>query len=233
MADGGAGTSRGGFPALAAATFLGVLASLYLALVYAPEEATMGPIQRIFYWHVGAAWVGLILAFTVVFVASVAYLKTRSRRWDTLAYCSGEVGVLFTTIVLLTGPIWGKGAWNTYWTWDPRLTTTLVLWFIYVAYLVVRGSAEGNERKARLAAVFGIVGWVDVPLVFLSIRWWRTIHPVLVDVQGFHMTPEMLAAMLGGLGAFTLLYFWFMRQRLGLEELRREVTDLKDRLRQD
>lgn len=212
-------------------TFAGVLASLYLALLYAPEEATMGPIQRIFYWHVGAAWVGLLLAFTVVFVASVAYLKTRKRRWDILAHCSAEIGVLFTTIVLLTGPVWGKAAWNTYWTWDPRLTTTLVLWFIYVAYLVVRGSAEGGERKARLAAVFGIIGWVDVPLVFLSIRWWRTIHPILVDRQGFHMTPEMLTAMFGGIGAFTLLYFWYLQQRLGLEALRREVSDLKEDLR--
>lgn len=217
---------------LSVATLLGVAASLYLALVYAPEEVTMGPIQRIFYWHIGAAWVGLLLAFTVVFVTSVAYLRTRKRSWDTLALCSAEVGVLFTTIVLLTGPIWGKAAWNTYWTWDPRLTTTLVLWFIYVAYLVVRGSAEGSERKARLAAAFGIIGWVDVPIVFLSIRWWRTIHPVLVTSQGMNMVPEMKLAMFGGLIAFTLLYFWYMQQRLRLEELRRTVADLKDQLRE-
>ncbi|MGE5553413.1 MAG: cytochrome c biogenesis protein [Betaproteobacteria bacterium] len=214
------------------ATFCGVAASLYLALLYAPEEVTMGPVQRIFYWHVGAAWVGLLLAFSVVFVASLAYLRTRHRRWDTLAHCSAEIGVLFTTIVLLTGPIWGKAAWNTYWTWDPRLTTTLVLWFIYVAYLVVRGTAEGSERKARLAAAFGIIGYVDVPLVFLSIRWWRTIHPVVVTAKGFNMTPEMVTAMLGGIAAFTLLYFWFMQQRLRLEELRRQVADLKDELRE-
>jgi heme exporter protein C len=214
------------------ATFLVVLGSLYLGLIQAPEELTMGPIQRIFYWHVGAAWVGLLVAFTVTFIGSVAYLKTRERRWDTLAYCSAEVGVLFTTIVLLTGPIWGKAAWNTYWTWDPRLTTTLVLWFLYVAYLVVRGSAEGGERKARLAAAFGIIGWVDVPIVFLSIRWWRTIHPILVDTRGFHMTPAMLAAMFGGLAAFTLLYLWYMQQRLRLEELRLTVSELKDEVRE-
>jgi heme exporter protein C len=217
---------------LSGATFLGVVASLYLAFLYAPEEVTMGPVQRIFYWHVASAWVGLLLAFTVVFLASIAYLRTRQRRWDKLAYCSAEIGVLFTTIVLVTGPIWGKAAWNTYWTWDPRLTTTLVLWFIYVAYLVIRGAAEGSERKARLAAVFGIIGWIDVPLVFLSIRWWRTIHPVVVTAKGFSMTPEMLTAMLGGLVAFTLLYFWFMQQRLRLEALRREVADLKDELRE-
>jgi heme exporter protein C len=140
--------------------------------------------------------------------------------------------VLFTTIVLLTGPVWGKAAWNTYWTWDPRLTTTLVLWFIYVAYLVVRGSAEGGERKARLAAAFGIIGWVDVPIVFLSIRWWRTIHPILVDSRGFHMTGGMMVAMFGGLGAFTLLYLWYMQQRLRVEELRLAVEELKDEVRE-
>ncbi|MGE5507458.1 MAG: cytochrome c biogenesis protein [Chitinophagales bacterium] len=214
------------------ATLLAVAASLYLSLVYAPEEVTMGPIQRIFYWHIGSAWVGLLLAFTVVFVASVAYLRTRNRRWDTLAYCSGEIGVLFTTIVLVTGPIWGKAAWNTYWTWDPRLTTTLVLWFIYIAYLVVRSSAEGNERKARLAAVFGIIGYVDVPLVFLSIRWWRTIHPVLITSKGMNMTGEMKVAMFGGMIAFTFLYLWYMQQRLQLERLRQGVSDLKDQIRE-
>lgn len=214
------------------ATLLAVAASLYLSLVYAPEEVTMGPIQRIFYWHIGSAWVGLLLAFTVVFVASVAYLRTRNRRWDTLAYCSGEIGVLFTTIVLVTGPIWGKAAWNTYWTWDPRLTTTLVLWFIYIAYLVVRSSAEGNERKARLAAVFGIIGYVDVPLVFLSIRWWRTIHPVLITSKGMNMTGEMKVAMFGAMIAFTFLYLWYMQQRLQLERLRQGVSDLKDQIRE-
>lgn len=214
------------------ATFLAVAASLYLALIYAPEEVTMGPIQRIFYWHVGAAWVGLLLAFTVVFVGSVAYLRTRNRYWDTLAYCSGEIGVLFTTVVLVTGPIWGKAAWNTYWTWDPRLTTTLVLWFIYIAYLVVRSSAEGNERKARLAAVFGIIGYVDVPLVFLSIRWWRTIHPILITSEGMNMTAAMRTAMFGGMIAFTFLYLWYMQQRLGLERLRQGVADLKDQIRE-
>ncbi len=146
--------------ALATAGLLAV--ALWMALFYAPREMMMGDAQRIFYFHVPSAWIGF-LAFFVVFTASLLFLRTRQRRWDALALASAEIGVVFTTLVLLTGPLWAKVVWGVFWVWDARLTTTLILWLIYVAYLMLRSSAEG-ERRQRLAAVLGIVGFLDVPL---------------------------------------------------------------------
>ena len=161
-------------PWLAVLCFLLVEIALYLALIYAPQEATMGDVQRIFYFHVAAGWVSF-LAFFVVFICGIIFLKTGSARWDRLALSSAELGVLFLTMVLLTGPLWAKPVWNTWWSWDARLTTSLVLWLIYVAYLMVRHYASDRERGARFAAVFGIIGFLDVPIVYMSIRWWRTL----------------------------------------------------------
>ncbi len=204
---------------------VGVVA-LYLAFVYAPTEATMGHVQRIFYFHVGAAWTAF-LAFFVVFVGGVAYLRTRDRRWDALALSSAEIGVIFTTIALVTGSIWAKPAWGAGWTWDPRLTTTTVLWLIFVSYLILRGTIDEPERRARFAAVVGIVGFVDVPIVFLSIRLWRTIHPVLVKSEGFDMAPEMVYALLAALLAYTLLYAYLLLVRTSLERRRLDIEAAK------
>lgn len=203
--------------------------SLYLVFIYAPREATLGEVQRIFYFHLGTAW-NAFFAFGVVFVASIAFLRTRQRRWDRVAVAAAEVGVLFTTIVLFTGSIWGGAAWNAWWTWDPRLTTTLVLWFIYVAYLIMRASVEGWERRARYAAVFGIIGFVDVPIVFMSIRWWRTIHPLVVSSSGFAVDGRMLPALLLGLVSFMFLFFVLLGYRVGLEKLRDEAEALREEL---
>lgn len=205
------------------------LLALYLAFVYAPKEATMGHVQRIFYFHVGAAWTSF-LAFFVVFLGGVAYLRTRDRRWDALALSSAEIGVIFTTITLATGSIWAKPAWGAWWTWDPRLTTTTVLWLIYVSYLILRSTIDEPERRARFAAVVGIVGFVDVPIVFLSIRLWRTIHPVLVKSEGFDMAPEMVHALLAALLACTLLYAYLLLVRTSLERRRLEVEAAKQAL---
>jgi heme exporter protein C len=210
---------------LGATRAVGLLA-LYLAFVYAPKEATMGHVQRIFYFHVGAAWTAS-LAFFVVFLGGVAYLRTGDRRWDALALSSAEVGVIFTTITLATGAIWAKPAWGAWWTWDPRLTTTTVLWLIYVSYLILRSAVDEPDRRARFAAVVGIVGFVDVPIVFLSIRLWRTIHPVLVKSEGFDMAPEMVHALLAALLAYTLLYAYLLLVRTGLERQRLEVEAAK------
>ncbi len=209
--------------------FVVMVAALYMIFIYAPTERQMGDIQRLFYFHVGAAW-NAFFAFFVVFIMSLLYLKTRSTRWDVIALSSAEIGVIFTTIVLVTGPIWGKAYWGHWWTWDPRLTTTLILWFIYVAYLVIRSSAEG-ENRARFAAVFGIIGFVDVPIVFLSIHWWRTIHPKVIDATGINMEPEMVITLLVSVAAFTLLYFYLLSQRVAIETTGREVSRLRDRLR--
>ena len=145
-------------------------------MLYAPTERVQGDAQRIFYVHVPLAWVAY-LAFFVVFVASVAYLRTRRERWDVLALASAEVGLLFTTLVLVTGSLWARPIWGTWWSWDARLTTTLVLWLLYAGYRMVRAYAGDAARGARYAAVLGIVGFLDVPLVHQSVVWWRTLHP--------------------------------------------------------
>jgi len=214
---------------LLGATLAVGLAAIYMAFVYAPKEATMGNVQRIFYFHVGAAWTAF-LAFFVVFLGGVAYLRTQDRRWDALALSSAEIGVIFTTIALAMGSIWAKPAWGAWWTWDPRLTTTTVLWLIYVSYLILRGTIDEPERRARFAAVVGIVGFVDVPIVFLSIRLWRTIHPVLVKSEGFDMAPEMVQALLAALLACTLLYGYLLLVRTSLERRRIEVEAAKQAL---
>jgi len=212
--------------ALLGATLAAGLLALYMAFVYAPKEATMGDVQRIFYFHVGAAWTAL-LAFFVVLLGGLAYLRTRDRRWDALALSSAEIGVVFTTLTLATGSIWAKPAWGAWWTWDPRLTTTTVLWLIYVSYLILRSTIDEPERRARFAAVVGIVGFVDVPIVFLSIRLWRTIHPVLVKSEGFEMAPGMVHALLVALLACTLLYAYLLLVRTSLERRRLEVEAAK------
>ncbi len=215
---------------LAWSVFLSVLLALYLALVYAPTEKTMGDIQRIFYFHVASAWIGM-LAFLVVFIASICYLFTRHDKWDIYAYTSAEIGVIFTTIVLLTGPIWAKPIWGTWWTWDPRLTTTLIMWFIYIAYGKIRTSLREEEKKARLAAVFGILAFADVPVVFFAIRWWRTMHPgALVTSSGIGLAAGMRPAFFGGLLAFSLLYCYFMLLSVRIERMRAEIRALKEEI---
>jgi heme exporter protein C len=179
----------------------------------------MGQVQRIFYFHLPLAWIGF-LAFFLVFVGGLLYLLTGSLRWDILALSSAEIGVVFSTLVLITGSIWAKKAWNTWWTWEPRLTTMLILWLIYLGYLLVRRSVEGAGRRASISAVVGIVGFVNVPLVFLSIRWWRSMHPVVLRRTGMDIALSMLTALLVCLGAFTILYLYLLirRVRLGLQE---------------
>lgn len=213
---------------LAWATFISVFLALYLALVYAPTEKTMGDVQRIFYFHVASAWLGLF-AFIVVFVASIMYLKTKDSKWDIYSYTSAEIGVIFTTIVLVTGPIWARPIWHTWWTWDPRLTTTLILWFLYVAYGRIRSSLGEEEKRARFAAVFGIIAFVDVPIVFFAIRWWRTMHPqAVVTTSGLALASGMKPAFFMGLFAFTLLYLFFMQRSVRIERMKSEIKAIKE-----
>ncbi|MGE5618233.1 MAG: cytochrome c biogenesis protein CcsA [Sphingomonadaceae bacterium] len=204
-----------------------MVVALYFAFLYAPTEATMGDVQRIFYFHVPAAWVGF-LSFAVVFAASIQWLRTRRHRWDALAASGAEVGVLFTTVALLTGSIWAKPTWGTWWDWDPRLTTTLILWLIYVSYLMLRSAVENPSKRASLAAVVGIVGFVDVPIVFMSIRWWRTIHPVVITSTSLELDPRMVTTLVVCLAAFTLLFVHLLRLRTRLELQREEVYRLRD-----
>ncbi len=213
---------------LAWGTFISIFLALFLGLVYAPTERTMGDIQRIFYFHVASAWLGLF-AFIVVFVASILYLKTKNSKWDIYAYTSAEIGVFFTTIVLVTGPIWAHPIWHTWWTWDPRLTTTLILWFLYVAYGRIRSSLGEEEKRARFAAVFGIIAFADVPIVFFAIRWWRTMHPApVVTANGIALASGMLPAFFVSLFAFTLLYLYFMLRSVRIERMRADIKAIKE-----
>lgn len=204
-----------------------MLVSIYMVFIYAPPDKTLGQVQRIFYFHVSCAWIGF-LAFFLVFLASILYLRGRNRRWDILAYSSAEIGVILTSLVLITGSIWAKPIWYTWWTWDARLTTTLVLWLIYVAYLMLRSYTEGS-RGARFAAVFAIIGFVDVPIVFMSIRWWRTQHPgpVIAGGKGAGLALPMTYTLFVCLAAFTLFFSYLLLLRTKLESIKDEIDYLK------
>ena len=207
-------------------TFVGMIASLYMAFIYAPTEMVMGNIQRIFYFHMGAVWVATI-AFTVVFIASIQYLRKQTRFWDIMAYSSAEIGVLFTTLTIITGSIWAKPVWGTWWTWDPQLTTTFILWILYIVYLILRSSAGSDVKKAKFAAVFGIIAFLDLPLVYASARLMRGISPVVFGGRGGGIAPQMMVALLACLITFTLLYIVLLKQRMDIEEMKDEVTRMK------
>lgn len=208
---------------------LAMLAAIYMALIYAPTERVMGALQRIFYFHVPVAVIAFV-AFGLACVASIAYLASSERHWDALACSAVEIGEVFASLVILTGMMWARAAWNTWWTWDPRLTTTLVLWLIYAGYLILRSSVEDEARRARYSAVLGIIGFLDVPVVFMAIRWWRTIHPVVFEAGGVNLEPEMLTAFLVSLVAFVLLMVALLIARVGLESLGEEVEFLRRRV---
>ena len=211
-----------------------VLLSIYTALIYTPEvkyeDGWSAPkAQKIFYFHVPAAWVSFV-AFGVVFIMSILYLKNAKRKWDTIAFASAEIGVVFCTLAIVTGPIWGKAEWGVYWRWeDTKLTITFVLWLIFVAYLLLRGGVE-SENKARLAAVFGIIGFVCVPLSFISSRVWQSMHPNVVATSEGSMSPETGIGLLMGVIAFTFLYLFMLRKRIFIQELSMRVEDLKEKI---
>lgn len=217
---------------LALLTLVAIIVALYFAFIFAPTEATMGSIQRIFYFHIGADTVGL-LAVLVAAVASIGYLRNGKRRWDHVAYSAMELGGLFGTIALATGMIWARPTWGTWWTWDPRLTTFLILWLIYVGYLMFRQSERNDPRIARMAAVIAILGAVDVPFVFIAPRIWRSIHPVLVlaglnsSEFTFGMEPAMVPAVILGVVGMLLLFTYLLVQRVQIEELSDSVEELR------
>lgn len=215
-------------PILDIFTVLALLGALALILFWTPVEITMGPVQKVFYFHVSAAWAGM-LAFIGAGVAGGAYLLTREPRWDSLSLSAVEVGLVFGMIAILSGMIWAQPIWNTWWVWEPRLTTTAIMELIYLAYFILRSNLETPEKKARLGAVFAIISVITVPLTFFSIRLFRTIHPVVIASGGsdsaFSMTPRMLRAFLVSLGVFTLLLIDLLWHRVRLEKL--NIKNLK------
>lgn len=220
-------TARRGERVLGVIALASLAASALVSLAVAPPDAEQGDVQRLMYVHVPAAWLAY-LAFTVVFVASIAYLRTGKSRWDRLGAASAEVGVLFTALTIVLGSLWGKPVWGTWWTWDPRLTTTAILLLIYLGYLAVRSLSDNPVRRARWSAVVGIVGFVDVPIVHLSVTWWRSLHQdaTVARFGSPTIAPEMLAALLLGVAAFSLTYAYLMALRLRVGRLEeREVAE--------
>ena len=211
------------FPILAVLTALMLVYAVYQALVVAPTERTMGDVQRIFYYHVPSAWTAFLLFF-VNLVASVGYLVKRNPKVDALAMVSAEVGVVFCTVVLVTGPIWARPVWGIWWTWDVRLTSTLVLWLIYISYLLLRRFSDSAQAPV-LAAVLAIFGALDIPLVYFSIWFFRTQHPQPVIGGGGSIDPRMWRVLLINWMAFLCLALLMGWSRYRLESMRREVEE--------
>jgi len=212
---------------LGAIAILLVLASAYASFFIAPEERTMGVIQRIFYFHVASAWAGFS-AFLVCFIGNLLYVWKRAQKYDWLAVSGAEVGLAFITVVLITGPIWAHPVWGIWWTWDARLTSTFVLWLLYVSYLLLRTLVEEPDRRALLSSLFGIFAFIDVPLVFGAIRWWRTQHPqpVIAGGQGSGLEPTMKAVFFFSAFAMHVFMAFLVAERYALEKMQTETDFL-------
>ena len=208
-------------------SFVLMVAALYFVFVYVPTEKEMGIVQRLFYLMVPMGWLAM-LAFLIIFIGSILYLVKRESKWDNLARSSAELGIVFTSLTLVIGSLWARPIWGVWWTWDePRLTSTLILWFIYLAYLMVRSFATEESRGARFAAVVGIIGFIDIPIVFLATSLWRGMHPPLIIFQG-GIAPPMLLTLLVSIAAFTALYFLLLMQRVSMQNAEGEIKRLKE-----
>ena len=191
---------------------------LYLIFFWVPTEQNLGVSQRIFYYHLPLAWIGMI-SIVLVAIFSVLYLITKKEKWDNLAYATAELGTLLISLLLVTGILWTRPVWGVWWTWDPRLTTSLILWLIYVAYLMLRAYSSNRQQGAKYAALLGIAGFIDVPIVYLSIYWWRTVHPqplVGPATSGGGLDPSMQTALMISTLAFTLVLISLLVERMSL-----------------
>jgi heme exporter protein C len=209
-----------------------IVVGIVLAFGVAPtaDKLSGGDVQRIFYFHVGIAWVAGLAMF-VTFICSILYLwRGEQRKYDIAAAASVEIGVVFGLMVLASGMLWARPVWNTWWTWDPRLTTSAITEFIYIAYLMLRSAIDDPQRRARFSAVYGIIGFVSVPLTYFSTKWFNTIHPDLGQTQGFGLTAAMRPPMFVGLIAFTLIYVVLMIIRTRVERSADEVAQLKQEI---
>ena len=203
-----------------------------MVFFYAPTEAVMGDVQRVFYFHVAAGWVGM-LSFIAAAVAGIVYLRSGNHKWDIVGLSAVEIGIAFIFINLVTGSIWARPIWNTWWTWDPRLTTATIMELIYAAYIMLRSGIEDPDRRARFGAVYAIVGVISVPLTFYSARLFRTIHPVVIGgsdpaAQGsFDMTTKMLQTFMFSLLTFSFIFADLLWHRIRLGRLSEKVEQLK------
>lgn len=209
-----------------------LLTATLMVFLYAPVEAVMGMVQKVFYFHVASTWTGM-LGFLVAMVSGILYLRSKDGKWDVVGLAGVEIGMFFTLIGIITGSIWARPIWNTWWTWDPRLTTTTIMELIYAAYLMLRQGIEEPEKRARFGAVYAIVGFITVPMTFLSIRFFRTIHPVVIggsdpsSTGAFDMTPAMLQTFLFSLLTYTFVFATLLWHRVRLGKLADEVEQRK------
>ena len=212
-------------------------AAYYASLAYAPLERVMGEVQRLFYFHVATAWVGM-LGFVLAAVAGIIYLWKKDLKWDQVSLVSVEISLVFFFITIVLGSIWARPIWGTWWTWEPRLTTAAILQMIYMAYLLLRQGIEDPEKRARFGAVYTLLGGISVPVTFISIRIFRTIHPVVIgsgsaEAQGgFNMAPDMLLVMFFSIIVFSVIFITLFWHRMRLSTLETRVEQLKLKLMQ-
>ena len=216
-------------------TIVLMIVATALVFFYAPTEKVMGQVQKVFYFHVAAGWVGM-LSFLVAAVAGIVYLKNKNSYWDNVGVAAVEIGMVFAFMNIIAGSIWARPIWNTWWTWDPRLTTATIMELIYAAYLMLRAGIDEPERRARFGAVYAIIGFLSVPLTFFSIRIFRTIHPIMIGgsdptaTGAFDMTPKMGLTFAVSLIAFSIMFIDFLWHRIRLGKLNEEVDELKMKL---
>jgi len=207
-------------------SFILFAAALYLVFIYAPTEATMGIVQKIFYLMVPVAWLAL-LSFIIIFISSILYLRKKAHKWDIISSSAAELGLLFTTLTLITGSLWAKPIWGVWWSWEPRLTATLVLWLIYIVYFMVRSFATEESRGATFAAVVGIVGFVDVPIIGMATSLWRGMHPPMLIFEG-GISTSMLVTLLVSIAAYTVLYFAILSKRIPMKNAEIEIKRIEE-----
>jgi heme exporter protein C len=216
------------------ASFILLLAATWMVFFYAPREAVMGEVQRVFYFHVSTGWIGMA-AFVLAALAGIVYLVRPDKKWDVLAVAAVEIGLVYSFVNIVTGSIWARPAWNTWWTWDPRLVTATIMELTFLAYLLLRQSVEDPEKRARFGAIYSILAALTVPLTYYSIRIWRTLHPVVIGSGsptaegGFDMTGEMVFTLLFSLLAFTVFGISLLGHRVRLGWLSDKVEQLRSK----
>ena len=208
-------------------TSLLMLVNMYLIFMWVPTEQNLGISQRIFYIHVPVAWVGMVAIF-VVAIGSVLHLITRNDRWDAIAYSAAEIGLIFGTLMLVTGALWAKPAWGVWWQWDPKLTTALILWFIYVGYLMVRAYAPSGYQGRRYASVVALIGAIDAPIIYMASVWWRTAHPDLNigPLAESSLDTNMLMVWLYSTVAFTVFYVYLLIERISMRKAEDDIDEV-------
>tara|TARA_Y100001001_G_scaffold160272_1_gene182611 strand:- start:256 stop:879 length:624 start_codon:yes stop_codon:yes gene_type:complete len=200
-----------------------------MVFMWVPTEQNLGVSQRIFYVHVPLGWIGMVSIF-VVGIASVIHLLTKKNLWDAIAYSAAELGVIFATLILITGAVWAKPVWGVWWSWDPKLTTTLILWFVYVGYLMVRSFSPRGSQGRRYASVVALLGAIDAPIIYLASIWWRTAHPNLnigpLAESDSDLDSKMLITFFVSLITFTIFYVYVMLERIQMRKCEDDLDEV-------